>query len=189
MKGNLIIWTLLFFTVASGELPKKQPGSRYARLWLNSPFTTKPVVEQQSRIGLEQDWALAGVSQLGEDRFFVTIVNKKDTSVRARVTNDGSKSVETGAEGFSVSKVEVSPRDYLQTKAYVNFDGQSAWLSFDEKLSLRSKSAPVVKRPPTTTNRPTNLPIPGLNTKKPATTASPSSSSSSRPRRIIPKKR
>ena len=171
-------------------MPKKQSLNRYVRLWTDSPFTTKPEVIKNSRDGWEKDWVLAGISQMADGEYFVTVMNKKDRSIRARMNTAGKESVESGAEGFTVSEVELDARDFFQSKAFVTFNGEGKWISFDESSSktVAFTAKPQINR----TNNSTRATLPEAlikrgtsnNNNKTTTTTT-----TSRPRRIIPIKR
>jgi len=180
---------LLFLGFAVADVPKKHSLNRYVRLWTDSPFTTKPIIERTKVDGWEKDWVLAGISQMSNGDYFVTVMNKKDRSIRARMDTSGKESVESGAEGFTVTEVEVDSRDFLKSKAFVYFKGEGKWLSFDESSTQTVTSAPrpspTVK--PNTNNQTRTLPEALLN--RNSNNNSNKTTTTTRPRRIIPVKR
>jgi len=66
---------------------------------------------------------------MSDGNYFVTVLNKKDRSIRARMDTSGKKSVEAGAQGFTVKEVQVDARDFLKSRAFVSLNGEAKWLS------------------------------------------------------------
>jgi hypothetical protein len=79
MKSFTIITALLAFPVLAAP-PVKPARSRYTPLWVNSPFTAKPIINAPSGpppVNPMDDYALGGVTQF-PDGYFVVLINKKN---------------------------------------------------------------------------------------------------------------
>ena len=76
--SNPVVLLLALIGLASADLPKKPPITKYASLWTNSPFTAKPPPpEAGPEVNPLDDYALIGVSSLGVKNYLVTLINKK----------------------------------------------------------------------------------------------------------------
>jgi len=122
--------------VALADAPSKKQLSRYSALWTDSPFTTKPQIENKSEaIDALADWMLAGVSSV-ENGYFVTLMDKRDRSKRIRLAPGLSNN--SGIELVSVNMGE----SYRDTKVKLRANGQVGELKFDTAaLKAVSKSA------------------------------------------------
>jgi hypothetical protein len=86
MKSLAILSALLAFPVLAAP-PVKPEKTRYAPLWVNSPFTEKPVVAAPSGpppVNPLDDYALGGVTQF-PDGYFVVLINKKNPAKKITV--------------------------------------------------------------------------------------------------------
>jgi len=119
---------------AAAELPKKAPISRYAGLWANSPFTSKPPPpEAGSTVNPLEDYALVGVSPIGasptgDSNYRVTLLNKKKPEERVVVDSDNPKST------FKILKITRKAGDPLGTVVHMSSGTVEGDVSFDEKL-------------------------------------------------------
>jgi hypothetical protein len=130
---------------AAAEVPKKAQLSRYARLWSDSPFTTKPPPpESVPDVNPLEDYALLGVSPLGGNGYRVTITNKKNP--------DGERLyVETNrpnGQNFKVLEVIRKTGDPLGTTVRMSSGSMTGTVSFDEKMLTLAKAPPNPAAPP-----------------------------------------
>jgi hypothetical protein len=137
------IFLILALTgLASADLPKKAPLSRYAGLWTNSPFTSKPPPPE---LGPESnpldDYALIGVSPIGGTGYRVTLINKKKTDERITVDSGSTKT------DFKILEVVRKSGDPLGTVVRMSSGSLTGTVSFDEKL-LTLVAAPAAKTAP-----------------------------------------
>lgn len=154
------------------DVPKKVPETRYSSLWMNSPFTSKPPPAESAPVANPlEDYALIGVSPIGEAKFRVTVINKKSPEERIYV--------ETGkenGEGFAIKSVNKKKGDPLSTTVVMTSGNKTGTLKFDEKL-LTLAAAPAAPVPghqpgqpgqPGNPNQPQVQPIPGQPAGQPA---------------------
>lgn len=137
MKISALFPTLLALTgVALAETPKKAPLSKYTRLWTDSPFTTKPVIDDNKvEVNPLEDYALVGVSPIA-DGFRVTLMNKKTPDERIYV--ESGKTV----EGFKILEVVKKAGDPLGTVVRMMSGTMTGTVAFDEKLLTLKTAAP-----------------------------------------------
>lgn len=121
--------------------PQKFPLQKYASLWLNSPFTTKPVVNsgEVAKDNPLNDWALGGITKF-PDGWFVVLLNKKNPEERKLI-------LPSGQSDFKVVQVVEDPEDYRNTKVTLSADGQQGEVVYDEKL-LTIKPTPTTPANP-----------------------------------------
>lgn len=132
----LFLASLALAGAAAAETPKKAPLSKYTRLWTDSPFTTKPIIEgNKEEVNPLEDYALVGVSPIA-DGFRVTLMNKK--------TPDERIYVETGktVEGFKILEVVKKAGDPLGTVVRMMSGSMTGTVAFDEKLLTLKTAAP-----------------------------------------------
>jgi len=133
---------------ACADLPKKAPISRYTTLWNNSPFTSKPpppdAVDAPNPL---DDYALIGVSSLGNGTFRVTILNKKKPDEpRKYIESNQTK------DGFRILEVIRKPGDPTGTTVKMQSGSLTGTISYDEKLLTITPAAP--QAPPGVVNPP-----------------------------------
>ncbi len=139
--------------VATADVPKKIPETRYSSLWMNSPFTTKPPPAEAAAVANPlEDYALIGVSPIGEGKFRVTVISKKSPETRIYV--------ETGKEneeGFAIKSVNKKKGDPLSTTVVMASGNKTGTLKFDEKLlTLAAPQAPAQNQQPGQPGQPVN---------------------------------
>lgn len=116
--------------VLQAGVPQKQPLENYARLWTDSPFTAKPPVAGAGPIANPLgDYALLGVSPIGDNKYRVTLINKKNPEQRITV-----ESGKPSADKFSIIKVNREPGQPLKTTVEMSSGTAHGTVSFDEKL-------------------------------------------------------
>jgi hypothetical protein len=124
--------------VASADLPRKAPNTKYNNLWTNSPFTSKPPPpEAGPENNPLDDYALIGVSSLGSKNYRVTLINKKKPD-EPRIyveTNRDSK-------GFKIIKVTRKEGDPLGTVVTMQSGTMTGTVSYEEKLLTLAAAAP-----------------------------------------------
>src|SRR5688572_21238865 len=96
---------LALIGVAAADVPKKASPGKYSSLYTNSPFTSKPIVENGREENPLDDYALLGVSPIGGNRYRVTLISKKKPDERITVDSDDPKS------GFKIREVIRKPGD------------------------------------------------------------------------------
>lgn len=159
MKLPLI--SLLFTAltgVAFSDVPKKLPLSTYGTLWNNSPFTTKP---PPATAGPENnpldDYALLGVSPIGEGKYRVTLINKKKPEDRIMVYSDSTTSE------FKILGVTKKAGDPTGTVVSMQSGSMTGTVRFDEKLLTIAAPKPNMVQPgqPPQPGQPVPQPMPG----------------------------
>lgn len=135
MKSHLLI-CLALSGLASAELPKKVPITRYTSLWTNSPFTAKPPPpEAAEAVNPLDDYALLGVSPIGPSGYRVTLINKKQPDERITVDSDKTDT------GFKILEVIRKSGDPLGTEVRMSSGSMTGKVSFDSKLLVLTPSA------------------------------------------------
>lgn len=155
--------------LAEGAAPKQLQHGRYAKLWTNSPFTSKPVVTGPGPVADPfEGYSLGGISKLA-DGYFAILFNSKNPTEKV-VIRPGAKS------DFSIVKVDWAP-NWKETVVTLRNGGKEGTVTFDEKqLTIK---APAANKPPA---KPAAKPL--IPEAKPATpTRKP------RPRVVVPPKR
>jgi hypothetical protein len=123
MKFFLLL--LMLGQLSQASPPIKPEVSRYAELWLNSPFTTKPIVDNGAYVAPVNeidDWSLGGVSKF-PDGYFVILLNKKKPGER-KVIEPGSNSA------FKVLAVTDNADDYRKTTVKVSYNGMEGIVTY-----------------------------------------------------------
>lgn len=177
---HLLLIALATTAVGHAELPQKVPLMRYQRLWTDSPFTAKPVVDSKGTVANPlEDYVLLGVSQIG-GAHRVRMMNKKKPT-------DPRIIVETGkpSQGFSILDViHSSDGNMLHTMVRMQSGSQIGTIAFDEKFLKPTPppAAPTTPNPGATPNpsNPTTTPA----NPSPGNTAAPSNPVGNRPRSL-----
>ena len=127
----------------AADVPKKVPHAKYSGLWTNSPFTSKPppadpgVVENPL-----DDYALIGVSSLGDKKYRVTIINKKKPDEpRIYVESDRD------SKGFKILGVTRKPGDPTGTVVRMSSGSMTGSVSYDTKLLTLAAVVPKAPQP------------------------------------------
>lgn len=180
MKSTATTFSLLFLALAglaSADLPKKAPITRYTGLWTNSPFTAKPPpLTQGPENNPLDDYALIGVSPIGGNGYRVTLINKKKPEDRITVDSDNAKT------GFKILAVTRKDGDPTGTVVRMSSGTMTGTVSFDQKL-LTLAAAPA-KAPPQAPGIPQQpIPQPG---QPPAQPGQPQPQRQPRPRVVPP---
>lgn len=148
MKTPISNPALLFLALvgmASAELPKKAPITKYNNLWTNSPFTAKPPPpEAGPENNPLDDYALIGVSSLGVKNYLVTLINKKKPD-EPRIYVESHRD----SKGFKIVKVTRKDGDPLGTVVLMQSGSMTGTVSYDQKLLTLTPAAvkPVASQP------------------------------------------
>ena len=124
-------------------VPPKQPNvGQFSKLINESPFTVKPqpMKTKPKETPLERDWMLGSIRP-SESGYAVTLINKKDRKDRIRFL-PGLK-----AGDFELLDVKQDVKNSSNSRVQVRKGGQTAWLSYDEKL-IKVRTTAVAKNPP-----------------------------------------
>lgn len=142
MKSQISNPAFLLLALASmtlADVPKKAPSTKYAGLWTNSPFTSKP---PPAEAGPEEnpldDYVLLGVSSLGTKNYRVTMINKKkpeDPRIYVETNRD--------SKGFKILGVTRKEGDPTGTVVSMQSGSMTGTVSYDDKLlTLAAPAAP-----------------------------------------------
>lgn len=115
------------------DVPRKQPRTKYAKLWNDSPFTSKPVSDSVEEDNPFDDFVLGGVSPIAGG-YRVTLLDKKKSDARTYIESDKPSD-------FKILEVSRKKGDPLGTTVRLSRGSQTGVVSFDEKL-LVLKAAP-----------------------------------------------
>lgn len=139
--------------LAAADVPRKAPITKYARLWTDSPFTSKPPPPDQGPVvNPLEDYTLAGVSPVSSG-YRVTLLNKKKPEDRIIVESDKPR------EGFKILAVTRKAGDPLGTVVRMQSGSVTGTVGFDETLlTLAPPPAAKPQAPPGVVQPP---PIPG----------------------------
>jgi len=138
-KAPLLLILPALTAVLHASVPQKQPLGNYANLWTNSPFTAKPPVVGAGPVANPlENYALLGVSPIGNNSYRVTLINKKQADQRITVETD-----KPSAEGLSIIKVNREAGQPLKTTVEMSSGAMQGIVSFDEKLLTIAPPAPT----------------------------------------------
>lgn len=141
-KAPLLLILPALTAVLHAGVPQKQPLGNYAKLWTNSPFTAKPPVAGAAPVANPlEDYALLGVSPIGNNGYRVTLINKKQAD--QRITVETGK---TSADGFSIIKVNRTAGEPLKTTVEMSSGAMQGMVAFDP--ALLTIAAPAPPAPP-----------------------------------------
>ena len=134
-------------SISFAQVPEKKPHQFYSELWLNSPFTTKPIVTGDPKISNPlDDYHLTGIAPI-EGGYRITIANKKDKNAKKIIIEPGNDS------GFEVVSVDRNPEISLGTTVTLKKGSMEGVVRFEPNL--------VVLNAPASTTKPANNP-PGV---------------------------
>jgi len=138
--SNIIFLFLALIGVASADLPRKAPNTKYSGLWTNSPFTSKPPPpEAGPENNPLDDYALVGVSSIGTKSYRVTMINKKKPDEpRIYVETNGE------SKGFKILGVTRKEGDPTGTVVRMQSGSMTGTVSYDTKL-LTLAAPPAAK--------------------------------------------
>jgi hypothetical protein len=152
MKPFLSMMTLsiVLCSIIHADVPEKKPLQYYSGLWLNSPFTTKPeIINNTPAINPFDDYHLTGIAPI-KGGYRITITHKKTKD--KIVIEPGRESV------FQVLNVDRNPEISLGTVVTLTNGSSQGIVRFEPNL--------VVLNIPTTTNKAEQFP-PGMNPNQP----------------------
>jgi hypothetical protein len=149
---RIFIFTALtagFCVVASADIPKKAPINKYAGLWSNSPFTSKPPpVQAGPVVNPLEDFTLSGISPV-PGGYRITIISKKNPELK-KVIEPGGKSE------FTVVSVNRDPSKSLGTTVVLASGGMQGTVSFEKEM-LTLKAPPAPQQQPQQQNLPPGI--------------------------------
>lgn len=127
----------------AADVPKKVPFTKYSGLWTNSPFTSKPPPADPGQVENPlDDYALIGVSSLGDKKYRVTIINKKKPDEpRIYVETDRE------AKGFKILGITRKPGDPTGTVVQMSSGSMRGSVSYDQKLLTLAAVVPKAPQP------------------------------------------
>lgn len=138
------------------DAPKQPTLTRYSKLWTNSVFTTKPVMEGKVEENPLEDYALGGISKL-QDGYYAILFHRTKPDEKI-VIYPGAKS---DFEVLDVNWPEGSWKDAVVT---VRNGSNTGTVEFEDKLltvkpapQVAARVTPQAKKPKTQskTNQPT----------------------------------
>jgi len=142
---QLLLALLLFALPASAaELPRTAPLTKYAGLWNNSPFTSRPVIvapEAPPEVNPLEDYALIGVSPVA-DGFRVTLINRNDPAKRIVVDSSRPKA----NEDIKILGIDRQPGLPLATTVRLSMGRSTGTVGFER--SLLTLTPPPAAAPP-----------------------------------------
>jgi hypothetical protein len=129
--------------LAAADVPRKAPLTNYARLWTDSPFTSKPPPPEVGPVvNPLEDYTLTGVSPVSSG-YRVTLLNKKKPEDRIIVESDKPQ------EGFKILNVSRKPGDPLATVVRMQSGSVTGTVAFDQAfLTLAPPPAAPPQAPP-----------------------------------------
>lgn len=137
-KAPLLLILPALTAVLHAGVPQKQPLGNYANLWTNSPFTAKPPVAGAAPVANPlEDYALLGVSPIGNKGYRVTLINKKQADQRITIETG-----ETSADGLSIIKVNRTAGEPLKTTVEMASGAMQGMVAFDPALLTIAAPAP-----------------------------------------------
>ncbi|MBT8038460.1 MAG: hypothetical protein KJO21_13050 [Verrucomicrobiae bacterium] len=153
--------------MVSAKPPQKPNMGQFTGLISQSPFTIKPkAATQKVDSPLERDWMLGSIRPSGrqsgsaDERYLVTIINKKNRKERIRFIPGFS------AGGFQLLDVEQDTESNENSRVSIGKGSQKAWITYDDKL-IKVRPSTTAKAPtkkPTNAGRRISPPIPGRST-------------------------
>lgn len=144
----------LISSLGAVEPPKTYPANRYYTLWQNSPITDKPLPPIVDEVNDLEDWVLVGLEEYTTGKV-VTIVNKKDPSLRLRVPGPSDESKE-----FTVLEVKRGESGFMDTTVTLQKGKNRGEVSFDSKYLVLRKAPTKSISTKTSTSRKTPTPTP-----------------------------
>lgn len=177
MKRTITLFLCLLAGASVGAaagVPKKVPFTQYARLWIDSPFTTKPLANFGDAMKSPlDDYALCGVTQV-TGGYSVILLDKKKPDQRIRIEPGSSPE-------YKIVEVIRKEGEPLGTSVRISYQGKEKVLEFDEKLLAIKTTIPPRQMNPNVV-RPNQPPMPNT-----AGVSSPGASPVPTPRpRIVP---
>lgn len=119
------------------------PVTSYSSLWNNSPFTSKPPPPPPGEeINPLDDYALIGVSPIGDSGYRVTLINKKQPDQRIMVDSGDTRS------GFEILGITRKPGNVLGTEVRLRSGDKTGTVSYDEQLLTLAAPQAAQAAPP-----------------------------------------
>lgn len=155
----------LLLTATFAQVPQKVPLTRYSALWVNSPFTSKPLQTGGPEIKNPlDDYTLLGIAPV-PGGYRITIANKKNSQYKKVIEPGGNSE-------FKVVSVNRNPNETLGTTVVLTNGRIQGTVRFEPEL-VTPKAAPAAQQP-------AQNPIPG----NPIPTAKPTPTDAKTPPRV-----
>jgi len=159
----ILLSILALIGTSAAVQPQKGALSRYARLWADSPFTSKPPADQNLLPNPLEDYALGGISPVAGG-YRITLLNRKKPEERISV----DPNLIDPKHDFKILGVTRKEGNPLGTVVRLSSGSMSGTVTFDEKLLTLATApagnagqAPGLNRPPMPTPLPVPVPQPG----------------------------
>lgn len=156
LASRIFCITLALTAWGVAALPQKAPLAKYAGLWNNSPFTSKPPPPPDTPgVNPLDDYSLAGVSPISSG-YRVTLFNKKTPAERITVETGSTKN------DFKILEVTRKSGSPLATVVRMQNGSNIGSISFDEKLLVLAAppAAKAAAKPPGPAGSPPPVPVP-----------------------------
>lgn len=137
-KSSIPLFLLASAAIAAADLPRPTPVTRYAGLWTNSPFTTKPPPPgPATEVNPLEDYALGGISPIAGG-YRITLLNRKNPEERIVIPDN---------KEFKILSVQYSPNP-LETTVRLSSGTKTGSVTFDETLlTLKTPPPPAQPQP------------------------------------------
>lgn len=134
---------LALTSLLPAEVPRKEPLTKYARLWTDSPFTAKPPPPQAGPASNPlEDYVLAGVAPIAGG-YRVTLLSKKEPDRRIYVFSDQPDA----KHGFRILGIDRKPGDPMGTVVRMQSGALTGTVAYDEKLLTIAAAQPKPGQP------------------------------------------
>ncbi len=158
----IFLSVLCLIGTSAAVQPQKAALSKYTRLWVDSPFTSKPPVVEGPLEDPLGDYALGGISPVAGG-YRVTLLNKKKPDERITV-DPNSIDPKHDFKILGVTRKEGNP---LGTVVKLSSGSSTGTVTFDEKLLTLATApggnggqGPGPNRPPQVGPQPQPIPVP-----------------------------
>lgn len=143
MKSVLPMLLTVLASIALADVPRKPPITQYSGLWNNSPFTTKPIVENgPPEDDVFEDYTLAGVSPV-KGGYRVTLMKRNDPSDRTFVYSNDPQPTHS----FKILSVERDSDKARSTVVHMMSGSRRGTVTYDEKLLTIAAPKPPQQNP------------------------------------------
>ena len=136
-----------FFLFASATAllaqgPRKEPYTKYRKLWEQSLITEKPIVkpEDEELPSVLDDYVLAGWTQTTQG-YVVSLINTKDPKGRLTIAPGMPN-----AGRFQVVEVKTNPLQYKESQVLVKVGDDEKWIGYEDKY-LTLQQPPSARKP------------------------------------------
>lgn len=141
MKPFLFIafLSIILCSISHAQIPEKKPDQYYSGLWLNSPFTTKPIINADTPIiNPLSDYHLTGIAPI-KGGYRITIANKKNKTEKKIVIEPDNNS------GYEVISVNRNPDVRLGTTVTLSKGKVQGVVNFEPDIVVLNTPTPTAK--------------------------------------------